>query len=310
MEVYRDLKGLRGRFRHPAVTLGNFDGVHLGHREIFRRIRMRAAEIGGEALILTFDPHPAKVLRPDMSPSLITPLEEKLGLMEEEGIDGVILADFTKEFAAQHPAKFVEEVLCRSIGAEIVVVGHDFAFGKGKEGTIDSLREFGREFGFDVEVVEALRIDGEVVSSTRIRELIQGGDVRRAGRFLGRYYSMKGTVVEGHGRGEAIGFPTANLDLRCELFPADGVYAVKVLMGGEEKEGVVNVGCRPTFGDGERNIEVHIFNFDGMLYGKNLGLLFVDRIRDERIFNGPGELAVQIADDVKKAKEILARERS
>lgn len=308
MEVYRDLKTLKGKFAHPAITLGNFDGVHLGHKEIFTRIRKRAAEIGGEALIFTFDPHPVKVLRPDTSPSLITPLDEKLRLFEREGIDGVILADFTKEFAAQHPAKFVENLLFRALAAELVVVGHDFTFGKGKEGTIGSLKDLGAKLGFQVEVVKALKVDGEVVSSTRIRELIQGGDVRCAKRLLGRCYSINGKVVKGHSRGRALGFPTANLDFHGELSPKNGVYAVKVRIGEEEMTGVANVGTRPTFGDRERSFEVHIFDFDGSLYGRDVRLFFIDRIRDELFFTDTKELSAQIGRDVIKAREILGRE--
>lgn len=308
MKVYRGVKDLKGKFKYPVVAMGNFDGVHLGHREIFDRIKKKASETGGESIILTFDPHPAKVLRPEESPILITPLEEKLALFQECDIDGVILADFTKEFASQHAANFVEEMLFKSLSAKTVIVGHDFTFGKGKEGTINSLRDFGRKFGFSVEIVEAVKIKGEVVSSTKIRELIRKGEVRRAKSFLGRFYSIRGKVVKGHSRGKTLGFPTANIEFHGELSPKDGVYAVKVLTDAGYMQGIVNIGLKPTFGDEERSIEVHIFDFNEDLYNKEITVFFVDRIRGESAFKDPVELKKQIGRDIVLAKDILRRE--
>ena len=300
---------MAGTFKGPAVTLGNFDGVHLGHRDIFKRLKKRAAEIGGQSLILTFDPHPVKVLRPDAGPRLITPLKKKLRLFDEVGVDGVILADFTKAFAAQHPLKFAEDVLYKKINARLIMVGHDFTFGKGKEGTIDSLMEFGRKIGFDVEVVRAYKIDGQIVSSTLIRELIVAGDVKKAAVMLGRNYTIEGRVTTGHSRGKSLGFPTANLDLHGELFPKDGVYAATVKVGGRLLDGVVNVGLKPTFGDRERTVEVHSFDFDHDIYNKDVRLSFVERVRDEKCFPGPDELVDQIRRDVITAKSILGYRR-
>ena len=308
MKVCRGLEGLEGIFKNPAVTLGNFDGVHVGHQEIFSRLKKRAADIEGEALVLTFDPHPVKVLRPEMSPSLITSLDEKLRLLEESGLDGVVLADFTKEFAAQHPSQFAEELLCKALSAKLVIVGHDFTFGKGKQGTIGSLKEFGKKMGFDVEVVQPFKLNGEIVSSTGIRRLIMKGDVGNARELLGRYYTVEGEVIKGDSRGKSLGFPTANLAPHGELFPEDGVYAVKVLLGKRSMLGVANVGVKPTFGNSERNIEVHIFDFNKSIYGERLRLLFVAKVRDERRFGGPGELSAQIKRDILAAKDFLGRE--
>jgi len=305
MKVYRGLHELEGKFKSPAVTLGNFDGVHRGHGEIFRRLKKRAAEIGGEALIFTFDPHPAKVLRPEISPSIITPLSEKLSLIEAYGLDGIILADFNKEFAAQHPASFVRDILHGKLGARLVIIGHDFTFGKGKEGNIESLILLGKESGFAVEVVEAIKLDGEIVSSTRIRELIKDGKVKEASRLLGRHHSIEGKVIKGHGRGKPLGFPTANIDFHAELLPKYGVYAVKAKLGQEELTGVCNIGMKPTFNDDEPSIETHIFDFNGSIYGQDLKISFIDRVREVRTFNNPQDLSHQIAKDIGKAKELL-----
>lgn len=307
MKVYRGLHELEGKFKSPAVTLGNFDGVHKGHGEIFRRLKKRAAEIGGEALIFTFDPHPAKILRPDLSPSIITPLSEKLSLIEEYGLDGIILADFNKEFAAQHPASFVKDILHGKLGAKLVMIGHDFTFGKGKEGNIDSLTLLGKEAGFSVEVVEAIKLDGEIVSSTKVRELIKEGRVKEASRLLGRHHSIEGTVIKGHGRGKPLGFPTANIDFHAELLPKYGVYAVKASLGQRQLRGVTNIGIKPTFNDDEPSIETHIFDFDESIYGQDLKVSFVDRVRDVRTFNNPQDLSDQIAKDIGKAKQLLNR---
>lgn len=305
MKVYRGLHELEGKFKSPAITLGNFDGVHSGHGEIFKRLKKRAAELGGDALIFTFDPHPAKVLRPELSPAIITPLPEKLSLIEEYGLDGIILADFNKEFAAQHPASFVRDILHEKLGAKLVLIGHDFTFGRGKEGNIDSLVSLGKEAGFSVEVVEAIKLGGEIVSSTRIRELIKEGRVKEASRLLGRYYSIEGKIVRGHGRGKPLGFPTANIAFHAELLPACGVYAVKAKLDGRDLAGVANVGGKPTFGDDEISIETHIFDFDELIYGKDLKVSFIDKVRDVRTFPSTEELVGQIARDIETAKQIL-----
>lgn len=307
MKVYRGLHGLEGKFKSPAVTLGNFDGVHIGHGEIFRRLKKRSGEIGGEALIFTFDPHPAKVLRPELSPSIITPLPEKLSLIEEHGLDGIILADFNKEFAEQHPASFVKDILHEKLGAKLIIIGHDFTFGKGKAGNIDSLISLGKEAGFSVEVVEAIKLDGEIVSSTRIRAMIKDGKVKEASSLLGRHHSIEGKVIKGHGRGKPLGFPTANIDFHAELLPQHGVYAVKVQLGERALTGVTNIGIKPTFNDDEPSIETHIFDFNESIYGKDLKVSFVDRVRDVRSFSNPQDLSDQIAKDIGKAKQLLGR---
>jgi riboflavin kinase/FMN adenylyltransferase len=277
MQVYRGLEGLEGKFNSPVITLGNFDGVHRGHLEIFERLKGFATDRGTDAVVFTFEPHPIKVLRPEFEPSLITTLSEKLKLIKDAGIDAVILADFTKEFAAQHPASFVDEILCDKLNIQMAVVGHDFTFGKGKEGTIEFLSEKGAAAGFDVHVVDALRINGDIVSSTKIRRHIVDGDVALAALLLGRPYSVEGKVVRGDNRGKQLGFPTANIDAEGELFPGNGVYAVSVEVAGKTMAGAANVGVRPTFDKKERSIEAHIIDFNGSIYGEKLRLDFLDR---------------------------------
>lgn len=310
MKVYRGVEALEGKFNSPAVTLGNFDGVHKGHRKIFSQLRLKANEMGGDAVIFTFDPHPIKVLRPDESPRLISPLPEKLKLLEESGADAVILADFTKAFAALHPAQFVKDIIHKLIGAKHVIVGHDFTFGKGKEGTIGSLEAFGAELGFHVQVIPAVTVDNEIVSSTRIRELIRKGEVKKAAKLLGRCHYIVGEVIKGHGRGKPLGFPTANICYHAELLPEDGVYATTVEIEGKTYHGATNVGTNPTFGDKERSVETYILDFDDSLYGKMIKVSFVERIRGEVTFSSPGQLADQITRDISQVKTVLNRENS
>lgn len=310
MEVYRELDELKGKFNHPVITLGNFDGVHLGHQKIFKHLLKRASDLGSEALVFTFDPHPLKVLRPELSPSLITPIPEKLKLMKAFGINAVILADFTKEFAAIHPSTFAEDVLINTIGSKLVVVGHDFSFGKGKEGTIDCLKMLGGKHNVQVEIVDAFKINGKIVSSTGIRKLIHSGNMTEAAKLLGRHYSIEGKVVQGSGRGKQLGFPTANMTLNGEVTPKDGVYAVKVAVGEVEKDGITNIGLRPTFRETERNVEIHIFDFNKDIYCENVQVTFIERIRDEKGFSGTEELTQQIRKDIVIAKKIMGRKES
>jgi len=275
VKVFRGLEGLKGRFKQPVITLGNFDGVHIGHQQIFKLVNEEAKASGGESLVFTFDPHPAKVLRPDLDHKTITPLQDKIRLIKEHDMDTIILADFTSEFASQHPSKFVKEILCGTLNAAKIIVGHDFTFGKAKDGTIDSLMQLGKKWGFALKVAEAMMSGGEIVSSTRIRELIRHGEMTGAATLLGRHYSIKGRVVKGHSRGKSLGFPTANLELHGELFPKDGVYAVLVVLDDKKMTGVANVGVKPTFHDGNRSVEVNIFDFNESLYGHDLRIFFV-----------------------------------
>jgi len=306
MEVIRKEKDFKRPFKNPVLTIGNFDGVHLGHQQIFQLVKEKANEIGGESIVYTFEPHPVEVLAPKLKPLLITPLEEKLRLFEEQGLSVAILANFTAKFASQTPAEFVKNVLYDQIKIRQLFVGHDYTFGKGRRGNIALLKELSRKLGFNVEVVEAVRVGGMVVSSTLIREFIQKGEMREAAKLLGRNYLLPGQVIHGHGRGSRkLGFPTANLRPAGLLFPKPGIYAVWAIQEGKKYAGVANLGWNPTFHDQRFSIEVHILNFDREIYGENLRVEFVERLRDEVTFPDPEELVAQIKKDVAKAKNIL-----
>ncbi|HHL39452.1 MAG TPA: bifunctional riboflavin kinase/FAD synthetase [Deltaproteobacteria bacterium] len=294
--------------RGSVVTLGNFDGIHLGHRRILERVRTRARELGAPSTVYTFEPHPLKVVAPEKSPPLILPLEEKIRLIGGLGIDYLVLADFTKEFASQKPRRFVVDELVERLAVREVMVGHDFSFGKGKGGTVEQLAELGRELGFAVTVIGALTVDGEVVSSSRIRRLIGDGRVGEAARLLTRPFTVYGEVVRGKGLGARLGFPTANIAVETELLPRRGVYAAAVECGPTARRGVANVGTAPTAGGKDLGVEVHILDFDGDLYGSRVAVGFLRRLRDERRFDSLEELAARIRDDCAAARRVFDEE--
>ncbi len=308
MEIISKDREIKKAFKNPVLTIGNFDGVHLGHQRIFQRVREKAREIGGESIVYTFDPHPVEVLAPERKPPLITPLKEKLRLIEVQGIDWTIVANFSKEYARQTAEEFVRGTLYNQIQIRHLYVGHDFTFGKGSGGDIALLKDLGRKYGFNVELVEAVRVEGRVVSSSLIRDLLQMGAPREAAKFLGRNYQLVGKVIHGHGRGSRnLGFPTANIRPNGDgvLIPKPGIYAVFADLRDKRYSGVANLGWNPTFHDQKFSIEVHILNFDRDIYGRMLRVEFVERLRDELTFSGPEELIAQIKKDVHKAKKIL-----
>ncbi|MCL4873396.1 bifunctional riboflavin kinase/FAD synthetase [bacterium] len=304
MQIFSDTRKLRKKAANPVVTLGNFDGLHLGHQEILRKVRERAKKLGCPSVVYTFEPHPLKVIAPEKSPPLILDPAKKAELVESFGIDYMVVARFTKEFAAKHPREFVEEELL-PLGVREVWVGHDFSFGTGRAGTVEYLQALGRELGFSVRVVPAYRKGGEVVSSSRIRRLVAEGSVGKAGMLLGRPFSIRGRVVRGMDLGKKIGFPTANLEAKSELLPADGVYAAFVIIEGTRQKAVVNVGIAPTFGGKKRCIEAHILGFRGDIYGKDIGVEFVRRLRGEKAFASREALARRISMDAERAERIL-----
>ena len=306
MKIYRDLSELGERLPTPVATIGNFDGVHRGHREMFRRVIREARELGGTALVVTFIPHPLKVLPVGKTLRLITTYAEKERLIAASGIDCLLTIPFTAEFAQLTPRGFVEEVLVGNLGVRRLVIGYDYAFGRNREGSVTELRRLGEEFGFAVEVLEPISSGGVVYSSSMIRRMIAAGQVREVVPYLGRHFSLRGTVVHGRHRGLGLGFPTANLVTDQELLPGDGVYAVRVQIGDREWDGAGNIGTNPTFGPGERSLEVHLFDFAGDLYGQEVRLTFIDRVRDERRFADAAALQEQICRDVVRCREILA----
>jgi len=307
LKIIRGLGDLdKFELKNPVVTLGNFDGVHLGHQEIFKQVVAWAFSTGGSSVVFTFEPHPLKVLAPNRSPKLLSTFREKMALIEASGMDAVICAKFTPEFASQNPEEFVRDVLVRTLGVRQLFVGHDYAFGKDRSGDINFLRESGARNGFDLHVIGPVRAEDIVVSSTKIRRLISDGEVCIASKLLGRPYSIEGTVIHGESRGKTLGFPTANIRTPNELTPREGVYAVKVEAEGKTYNGAANIGMNPTF-DGENpSYEVHMLDYEGDLYGKFIKMKFLKRVRDEVKFKSVDELVTQIQKDVERVRSILS----
>lgn len=313
MESVQGTAGLKRELRRPVLTIGNFDGLHVGHRAIMRTVVARARDLGGEAVVYTFEPHPRKVLRPDRPPQLLTTLDQKIELLEEMGIDIAIFEPFDREFAAMEPSTFVSEYIHRRIRPMEVFVGYDFRFGRDREGSMRLLTEMGPRLGFSVTIVPEVTIDGRDVNSTRIRELLSEGNVRETQRLLGRPFCTRGIIVEGQRRGRTLGFPTANISPQNEVLPGAGVYAgwARFVDDGDPARGVeipsvMNVGRRPTFNDDMSFVaEAHLIDFEGDVYGRRIDLTFERRLRAERKFAGPEELKVQIAKDVAEARRWL-----
>ena len=308
MRVYRTRTSLPETLVFPVATIGNFDGVHLGHRRLVERLRAVAEPHAGTSVVITFDPHPMRVLRPELAPASICTRDEKLRRLEELGTDCVWEIPFDSELARWPAERFIETLLVRGLQVRHVVAGPDSRFGRGRTGDAAMLRRFGEQAGFVVESVEQLRLDGLPVSSSRIRELVSAeGDVCGAGRLLGRFFRLIGPVVHGQHRGRTIGFPTANVDPVTELLPAFGVYAAWATVDGSSERlcAVVNVGEKPTFGMLDPTVEAHLLDFKGDLYGRQLSLDFVGRIREEKRFSGIDALVARIRSDVALARRLL-----
>lgn len=291
----------------PVLALGNFDGVHLGHQNIFRHVVSRADEIGGTPMVFTFDRHPLNVLAPEKAPLVLTTNAQKRSLIGALGVRVGLWIPFTEQFARQKPLAFIRDVLQERIGVHDLVVGYDFRFGHCRVGNVSLLQQQAAAHGYEVTVIPAVKLGDTVVSSSTIRDMLQAGQVEAAARLLGRDYVLSGSVVEGFQRGAKLGFPTANVRVGRELVPRVGVYAVRVEWEGRRYPGVANVGRNPTFGNASLSVEVHLLDFEGDLYGAQLGVAFVARIRDERKFASVDELAAQIACDVQQARYIHVR---
>jgi riboflavin kinase/FMN adenylyltransferase len=305
MTITRGLANHR-RAPHPVLTIGNFDGQHRGHHALLQTVVKTAAAMKGTPMVLTFDPHPVKVLAPGVDLRLLTSPEEKLARFQEAGIEEVLFLKFDRAFAALSPEEFVMRILRDGIGVREIFVGEHFAFGKGRAGRMADLVRLGEQAGFRVHPVHPVKVDGEVVSSTRIRTLIQTGDVGSAARCLGRSYELRGPVVHGENRGQTLGWPTANLRLpEGRVIPADGVYAAVTHWRGQSFDSVAYIGTRPTFGPGERLIEVYLLDQHENLYEEEIGVQFVERIREDLTCRSAEELAARIDLDVAKAREAL-----
>jgi riboflavin kinase/FMN adenylyltransferase len=307
MEVIDDL-AKAGLQHETNLTIGAFDGVHRGHQALISGVVAGARATGRLAGVITFHPHPAMALAPHRAPPYLTTPGEKMALLEGLGVDLVVLLTFDAEVAST-PARDFVEMLSRHLRLRELWVGADFALGRNREGDVACLRKLGRELGYDVHVVDPLIVDGQAVSSSRIRRLLLEGHVEEAARLLGRYPSLSGEVVEGARRGHLLGFPTANLEVRRErAVPADGVYAVFALLGRERYPAVANVGVRPTFDNGQRTVETYILDFDRDIYGCDLVVEFVARLRNERRFESVDDLVGQIRADSEMARRLLGGE--
>ena len=303
MQILRHVKHPLVR---PVMTIGNFDGVHLGHQDLLRRVMEDARSRGGSAVVLTFEPHPLKILAPSFAPRLILARKDKLALLRRVGIDFVVIQRFTSSFCALSPQDFVSRYLVR-LGVERLWVGEDFRFGKDRAGTVKELMTWGPTAGMEVEVIPAVADSDRGISSSRIRALLEEGRVDTARRQLGRCHFIEGSVVKGHQRGRELGFPTANVRSRTEVVPANGIYATLVQVGGRQMHSVTSIGVNPTFGSGPRTIETHILDFKEDLYGRRLQVFFVERLREERNFPSVEGLVGQIEEDIVRARGVLRR---
>jgi len=310
MKLIEGIDNIANPFQNAVITIGNFDGVHLGHQALFHEVIEKAAELDGTSVAMTFEPHPIRVLHRNGHPPLITLYEQKVELIERTGIDVLICVPFTQAFAAIPAKAFLEDILIRRIGMKAFVVGGDYAFGRNREGNLEFLRAHAAKHRFELIVADWIQTQSNGksrISSTRIRELVTAGDVVGAQKLLGRHYQIRGTVEHGRNRGgKLLGFPTANISLYDELAPRAGVYAVTVECLGGRYKGVANIGYSPTFDDHIFTVEVHILDFDRDIYGEKVRVNFIDRIRDEIKFSGIEALSQQIRRDVEIARNMIS----
>ena len=310
MEIIRGLEELEKSYPNTVITIGNFDGLHLGHQKIIQTVIRESEEIYGTSMVVTFDPHPMKVLAPEKEVKMLTTPKERERLIRTMGINVLLCITFNEEFSLLQPDEFIENVLVNKINVKKVIVGQNYAFGKARKGTTELLRRRGRKYGFNVKVVRHAKVNGDVVSSSKIRSFLSTGQVFEASTFLGRAYTIEGNVIRGAGRGEKLlHIPTANITTPNELVPKEGVYAVRIGFKGGFFEGVANIGKKPTFGDAVTSYEVHIFNYSGELFGEHLRIYFIDWMRDQRSFPDALSLERQIRNDIEHAREILNRKK-
>ncbi|MBU0991296.1 MAG: bifunctional riboflavin kinase/FAD synthetase [Proteobacteria bacterium] len=312
MKLIEGVENIGEPIKNAVVAIGNFDGVHKGHRALFETATKKAKETDGTSVVMTFEPHPLKVLNVKNPPPQITRYEQKVSLISKAGIDVLICIPFNKTFASLSPEAFVKELLLKKIGMKVLIVGKDYAFGKNRQGNLELLQAYGEKYHFEVIVKDWINSSDETskrVSSTRIRNLVQDGCVKEVKDLLGRYYQIKGRVSQGRDRGgKLLGFPTANINIYDELCPKTGVYAVTVEFEHRVFQGVANIGFSPTFDDHKFTIEIHILDFKEDIYEKNIKVNFIERLRTEKKFNSIDELSLQIKKDIAVAREILAEQ--
>ncbi|MBN2401403.1 MAG: bifunctional riboflavin kinase/FAD synthetase [Spirochaetes bacterium] len=308
MKIFSEIPNKPGAFSNPVLTIGTFDGVHAGHQKILQTLFIVAKERNADPVVLTFETHPRKVLFPATPPRILTSKSEKIKAILENGIENIIMLQFSKAMANMHADEFLHKMIIDKIGIAHLVVGYDHAFGKDRDGNFNFLNEMSKKYGFGITRVEPRNYHSAPISSTWIRTEIEDGNISFANILLSRRYSLFGRVVKGDGRGTKLGFPTANIipEDADKVIPKDGVYAVKVVINNSiKKDGMLNIGTNPTFSNTERTIEVNIFNFDRDIYGETLEIDFYDRLRDEIKFDSPGFLKEQLIKDKKKAQELL-----
>ena len=308
METLRSISQLSQLQGPVFLAIGVFDGVHLGHQAVISTSAGHARAVNGTPVVVTFDPHPEKILRPDKAPHLLTATPHKITLIRALGVQHLLIIAFDKHFAATEPEDFVQQLVQHSKPLSEICVGHEWSFGRNRRGNLQLLEELGRQFDFNVVGIPPVRVSGEIVSSTTIRRAIQAGDLKKAATMLGREYTILGTVVHGDAMGKKIGFPTANLSAHSEQFPPNGVYFVETSLHGVVYPGVVNLGYRPTMSSGksDRTLEVYLLDFDGDIYGKDLELRFIRYLRPEKKFENVDALVQQIERDVHQARELAA----
>lgn len=307
MKVYHHINNFEGT-TNATVTTGTFDGVHIGHQKIIKRLNQVAHDAGGESVLFTFAPHPRTVLQPDVELKLLSTQQEKIKRLELAGIDHLIIHPFTHEFSRLTSIEFVRDFLVSKINTKKLVIGYDHHFGRNREGSFEHLLEFGPTYGFDVEEISALDVDHVNVSSTKIRNALLQGDLETASTYLSYDYELTGKVIEGEQLGRALGFPTANLFIedKNKLIPSEGVYAVQVKIENSLHYGMLNIGWRPTVSEQKnKTIEVHIFDFNQELYGKEITLILKHRIRSEQKFTSKEELTLQLHKDQEECKRQL-----
>lgn len=307
MAVYYDIDQLP-EFKNAVITIGTFDGVHLGHKAIINEVVKHANNIGGESILLTFEPHPRKLLFPDQPLKLLTPLDEKITLLTAEGIQHIVVVPFTKEFSELTAEQYIEQFLVKKFRPKDIVIGYDHHFGHDRAGNIDLLKKYADSNNYQVFEISAQLIEQAAVSSTKIRQALNTGHVADATHMLGRPYALIGEVIEGAKLGRSIGYPTANIQPSDpeQLIPANGVYAIKANIGAKQFKGMLNIGVRPTVSsEMSLHIEAHLFDFNADIYGQTVEILFIDRLRDETKFASLDDLKAQLAKDKENSLQIL-----
>lgn len=312
MQIIPGIHSLGTPLNGSVLTIGNFDGVHQGHRALLKKVVSEAERVGGAAVVMTFDPHPLKVLHPEKQLKRLFSFDDQRRQLEEIGISHLVVEPFSREFSQVEAAQFVQDWIVKPFNPSKVIIGYDFSFGANRKGSIELMKAQALVHGFEVEIIPPFQDEGKIISSTLIRECIAEGEVVEARRYLGRSFYLEGLIERGAGRGRTIGVPTANLQVHAETLPRIGVYAVIVDLGEPVRrlKGVCNIGRNPTFNfeDAPMSVECHIFDFSENIYGMPLKLEFIDRLRDEMKFSSAAELVTQIKSDIIRGREILAQE--